>query len=128
VNYSNNTIICYQQNTAAVGSAKRKTTAPRKRSHVFHEIRKYQKSTDLLIRKAPFGRLVREIVGDLYPYNADLRWNSTAIECLQEASEAYLVNFLTECNLVALHAKRVTVMVRDINLVKQLRHTFHGGI
>lgn len=71
---------------------------------------------------------MREIVGDVYPHYTDLRWNTTAIECLQEASEAYLVNFLTECNLVALHAKRVTVMVRDINLVKQLRHSFHGDI
>ena len=71
---------------------------------------------------------MREIVGDLYPYNPDLRWNSVAIQCLQEASEAYLVNFLSECNLVAHHARRVTLMVRDINLVKHLRHSFHGGI
>jgi len=52
------------------------------------EIRRYQKSTDLLLRKLPFSRLVREIAQD---YKNDLRFQSTAIQALQEAAEAYLV-------------------------------------
>ena len=63
-----------------------------------------------------------------FPYNTDLRWQSSAIGCLQEACEAYLVNFLSECNLVAHHAKRVTIMVKDVHLVKELRQSHTGGI
>ena len=111
-----------------VGSAKRKANVPRRKDHVLKEIRKYQRSTELLLRKAPFARVVREIAIQKFPYNADLRWQSSAIECLQEASEAYLVNFLSECNLVARHAKRVTVMVKDFQLIKELRHRCTGDI
>ena len=117
-----------QKGPPLVGSAKRKPTAPRKRQRALQEIRKYQRSTELLIRKAPFARVVREIAVQLFPYNHDLRWQSSAIGCLQEASEAYLVNFLSECNLLALHAKRVTIMVKDFQLARELRHTYRGGI
>ena len=70
------------------------------------EIRKFQKSTDLLIRKLPFQRLVREIVQD---YKADIRFQSNAILALQEAAEAYLVGLFEDTNLCAIHAKRVTI-------------------
>jgi histone H3/H4 len=72
------------------------------------EIRKYQKSTDLLIRKAPFQRLVREVAQD---FKSDLRFQSTAVLALQEAAEAYLVGLFEDTNLCAIHAKRVTIMV-----------------
>ena len=81
------------------------------------EIRKYQKSTDLLIRKAPFQRLVREILQDY----GDLRAQSTAILALQEASEAYLVGLFEDTNLCAIHAKRVTIMPKDIKLARRIR-------
>ncbi len=68
------------------------------------EIRKYQKSTDLLLRKLPFQRLVREIAQD---FKTDLRFQSTAILALQEAAEAYLVSLFEDTNLCAIHAKRV---------------------
>ena len=68
------------------------------------EIRRYQKSTELLIRKLPFQRLVREIAQD---FKTDLRFQSSAIMALQEASEAYLVGLLEDTNLCAIHAKRV---------------------
>merc|ERR1712190_717152 len=55
------------------------------------EIRRYQKSTELLIRKLPFQRLVREIAQD---FKTDLRFQSAAIGALQEASEAYLLVYL----------------------------------
>ncbi|CAO2623466.1 Histone H3.3C [Lemmus lemmus] len=69
--------------------------------------RRYQKSTELLIRKLPFQRLVREI--------------SAAIGALQEASEAYLVGLFEDTNLCAIHAKRVTIMPKDIQLARRIR-------
>ena len=82
------------------------------------EIRKYQKSTDLLIRKLPFQRLVREIAQD---FKTDLRFQQTAIMALQEASEAYLVGLFEDTNLCAIHAKRVTIMPKDIQLARRIR-------
>ena len=82
------------------------------------EIRKYQKSTKLLIRKLPFQRLVREIAQD---FKTDLRFQSTAILALQEASEAYLVGLFEDTNLCAIHAKRVTIMPKDIQLARRIR-------
>ena len=82
------------------------------------EIRKFQKSTDLLIRKLPFQRLVREISQD---YKTDLRFQANAIAALQEASEAYLVGLFEDTNLCAIHAKRVTIMPKDIQLARRIR-------
>ncbi|KAJ8452531.1 hypothetical protein Cgig2_000120 [Carnegiea gigantea] len=67
------------------------------------EIRKYQKSTELLIRKLPFQRLVREIAQD---FKTDLRFQSSAVAALQEAAESYLVGLFEDTNLCAIHAKR----------------------
>ena len=80
--------------------------------------RKYQKSTELLIRKLPFQRLVREIAQD---FKTDLRFQSHAILALQEASEAYLVGLFEDTNLCAIHAKRVTIMPKDIQLARRIR-------
>jgi histone H3 len=82
------------------------------------EIRKYQKSTALLIRKLPFQRLVREIAQE---FKNDLRFQSTAILALQEATEMYLVGLFEDTNLCAIHAKRVTIMVKDIRLARRIR-------
>ena len=82
------------------------------------EIRRYQKSTELLIRKLPFQRLVREIAAE---YQNDLRFQATAIAALQEATEAYMVALFEDSNLAAIHAKRVTIMNKDIALAKRLR-------
>ncbi|XP_060722974.1 histone H3-like [Tachysurus vachellii] len=71
------------------------------------EIRRYQKSTELLIRKLPFQRLVREIAQD---FKTDLRFQSSAVMALQEASEAYLVGLFEDTNLCAIHAKRNSIM------------------
>ena len=79
------------------------------------EIRRYQKSTELLIRKLPFQRLVREIAQD---FKTDLRFQSSAVMALQEASEAYLVGLFEDTNLCAIHAKRVTIMPKDIQLAR----------
>ena len=82
------------------------------------EIRRYQKSTELLIRKLPFQRLVREIA---LSFHSDLRFQSAALGTLQEASEAYLVDLFGDINLCAIHAKRVTIMPRDFHLAKKIR-------
>ncbi|XP_067883301.1 histone H3-like [Heterodontus francisci] len=82
------------------------------------EIHRYQKSIQLLIRKLPFQRLVREIAQD---FKADLRLQSSAIMALQEASEAYLVGLFEDTNLCAIHAKRVTIMPKDIQLARRIR-------
>ena len=82
------------------------------------EIRKYQKSTELLIRKLPFQRLVREIAG---AFKSDLRFQSSAVLALKEASESYLVGLFEDTNLCAIHAKRVTIMPKDMQLAKRIR-------
>ena len=82
------------------------------------EIRKYQKTTELFIRKAAFGRLVREIAQD---FKTDLRFQTTAVIAMQEAAEAYLVGLFEDANLCTIHAKRVTIMPKDIQLARRIR-------
>ena len=82
------------------------------------EIRRYQKSTDLLIPKLPFQLLVREIA---HGFIADLRFQSSALLVLQEAAEAYLVGLFEDTNLCAIHAKRVTITPKDVQLARRIR-------
>ncbi|KAF8998528.1 hypothetical protein BDQ17DRAFT_1247537, partial [Cyathus striatus] len=82
------------------------------------EIRRYQKSTQLLIRKLPFQRVVREIAQG---YASNLRFMASAIEALQEASEAYLVSLFKDTNCAAIHAKRITIQPKDMYLARRLR-------
>jgi histone H3 len=72
----------------------------------------------MLIKKAPFRRLVRELtskVGRL------LRFQSVALEAIQEATEAYMVALLADTNLCAIHGRRVTIQPRDVQLALRLR-------
>ena len=80
------------------------------------EIRIYQKSTELLIRKLPFQRVVQEIALDFWPKDGGPRFTANAIKALQEAAEAYLVGLFEDTNLCAIHAKQVTIMPKDIQL------------
>jgi histone H3 len=82
------------------------------------EIKRYQKSSDLLLRKLPFQRLVRELASG---YRGDLKFQSSALSALQEASEAYLVGLFEDVQLCAIHAIRITVMERDILLAQRIR-------
>jgi len=82
------------------------------------QIRKLQKSTKVLMRKAPFQRLVRELASG---HKEGLRWQASAVAAVQEATEGYTVGLLSDSNLVALHAKRVTLQVKDIQLARRLR-------
>ena len=105
--------------TASQGGQKTKPHRYRPGTVVLREIRRYQKSMELLIRKLPFQRLVWEIAQNLT--KADIRFQSGAIMALQEASEAYLVGLLEDSNLCAVHAKRVTIMPKDIQLACCIR-------
>ncbi len=102
--------------TASVKGIKKRRYRPG--TVALREIRRYQKSTELLIRKLPFQRLVREIAQD---FKTDLRFQSAAVGALQEAAEAYLVGLFEDTNLCAIHAKRVTIMPRDIQLARRIR-------
>ena len=95
-------------------------------------IKHFQRSTDLLIRKLPFQRLVREVTQDIitdtgraswfYKEEGDnVRFQSSAIAALQEASENYLVGLFEDSNLCAIHARRVTVMPKDMHLALKIR-------
>ncbi len=88
------------------------------RTVALREIRKYQKSPRLLIRKAPFQRLVRKIAIN---FKSDLQMQSTAVLALQEASEAYLVRLFEDTNECAIHGKNVTIMPKDMRLVRHIR-------
>jgi len=91
------------------------------------EIRALQKSTDLLLAKLPFSRVVREVAYDMSAIEAgDLRWQSSALLALQEAAEAYLVHLFEDANLCAVHGKRVTLMQKDIQLARRIRGPWAG--
>ena len=105
------------------------TSAPLKRvkryrpgTVALREIRKYQKSTDLLIRKLAFQRLVREVAAG---WRVDLKFQSSALLALQEAAEAFLVGLFEDTNLCALHAKRATIMPKDMQLARRIRGEAH---
>ena len=107
---------------AAVAALKRARASKPHRfrpgTNALREIRRYQKSTAMLIPKLPFQRLVREIAQD---FRTDLRFQASALAALQEASEAYLVGLFEDTNLCAIHARRVTIMPKDIQLARRIR-------
>ncbi|CAJ0895672.1 5932_t:CDS:2 [Entrophospora sp. SA101] len=82
------------------------------------EIRQYQRTTNLLLRKLPFSRVPDSQVG--------FRWQSTAILALQEATEAFLIHLFEDANLCAIHAKRITLMQKDIQLARRIRGVWGG--
>ena len=90
---------------------------------MLHEIRRYQKSTDLLIRKAPYQRLVREIfqdkIRDCNGNKIDYRCQSTALLAMQEATEATLISMFEDVNLLAILAKHMTIQGKDVSLFMQ---------
>jgi len=82
------------------------------------EIKRYQKTVDMLLPRAPFQRLVRSITTEM---DHQLRFQSQALQALQEASEAYIVGLFEDTNLCAIHAKRVTVQKKDMDLARRIR-------
>ena len=102
---------------AAQPTATKKPHRYRPGTVALREIHRYQKSTELLIRRLPFQRLVREIGQD---YKGRLNFASGAILALQEAAEAYLISLFEDTNLCAIHTKRITIMPKDIQLARQI--------
>ncbi|KAH6869885.1 histone-fold-containing protein [Thelonectria olida] len=98
----------------------------RRGTRALMEIRRYQKSTDLLLLKMPFSRLVREISLACRPPGEGIHWQTQAIQAVQEATEAYLVHLFEDINLCALHAKRVTIMQKDMHLARRIRGIWGG--
>lgn len=114
----------HQLTTVSTSTPIRKTTAKRRKptgSKALQDIRRYQKSTEFLIQRLPFARLVREVLQEYLGPSRQLLWQSTAIQALQEASEAYLVHLFEDTNLCALHAKRVTIFQKDMQLARRIR-------
>ena len=105
------------------GPKEKKTEEKHKRRYrpgtlALQEIRKYQKSTELLIRKLPFMRLVQEIGQQ---FMSGIKFQGTVVNALQEASEAYLISLFENSNLCAIHAKWCTIMPKDIQLAHHIR-------
>jgi len=113
-----NPLMCRKHPRKAVGKV-RKPRRYRPGTVALRQIKKYQKSTELLIRKLPFQRLVKEVVQELFKTES-YRFQSTAVLALQEASEDYLVRMFEQVNLIAIHGKRVTIQCKDILLWKRL--------
>ena len=107
-----------KQPTVATGGLK-KPMRYKPGTVALREIRRYQKTSELLIRKLPFSRLVREVAQD---FKTDLRFQRNAIGALQEASENFLVALLEDTNLCAIHARRVTIYPKDMQLARKLRN------
>ena len=82
------------------------------------EIRRYQKGTELLLRKLPFQRLIREVAT---AHKEGLRFQSSAVAAIQEATESYIISLLSDTNLCAIHSRRVTIMPKDVHLARRLR-------
>lgn len=82
------------------------------------EIRKFQRSTDLLINKLPFTRLVKEIT---FSFHHSLQWQGIALEAIQHAAEDYIIGLMGDANLSAIHAKRITIMPKDLQLARRIR-------
>ncbi len=99
--------------------AKAKPRRYRPGERALREIRFYQRNTDLLIRKLPFARLVREV--QTYFFRKPYRWQAEAMSALQEAAESHLVGLFEDANLCTIHAKRVTIMPKDIQLARRIR-------
>ena len=115
----------YVARAAARKAGGKELRGPQKRKYrpgtvALHEIRKYQKSTELLIRKAPFEPLVQEIVQDEQHVGCQMRVSPAAVSALQEVAEAYLVLLFEDTNLCAIHVKHVTIMPKDIQLVRRI--------
>lgn len=82
------------------------------------EVKRYQKTVNMLLPRAPFQRLVKEITERM---DHKLRFQSQALQALQEATEAYIVGLFEDTNLCAIHAKRVTVQKKDMHLARRIR-------
>uniref|UniRef100_A0A914ZCW0 Histone H2A/H2B/H3 domain-containing protein n=1 Tax=Panagrolaimus superbus TaxID=310955 RepID=A0A914ZCW0_9BILA len=103
----------------------KKGVAAYRKDRVSQEIAKYQESRDLLLPRAPVLRLVREIMKEQSEIHGNLRIQRFALEAIRHAAEAFLVNMFEDVNMLAVHARRVTIMPKDIQLIKRLHMTMN---
>ena len=94
-------------------------------THALLEIAYYQKNWGLILSKAAFARLVREVVDDV---KTGMRWQSSAILVLQEGTEAYIVGLYGDVVLEAIHGRRVTIMPKDMHIVQRIRGDIKKGL
>ncbi len=112
-----------RKKTAPAEGGVKKTRRFRPGTVALREIKRYQRQTTLLLAKAPFQRFIRAICEGI---DAQLRFQSQALIALQEAAESYLTGLFEDSNLCAIHANRVTVMKKDIQLARRIRgERFH---
>lgn len=104
--------------SAGSGSGVKKARKWHPGTVALREVRRLQKGTGLLIQKAPFQRLVREVASQ---HKQDLRFQSSAVLAVQEATEAYVISVLADTNLCAIHTRRVTIQAKDLQLALRLR-------
>ncbi|OWK10501.1 CENPA [Cervus elaphus hippelaphus] len=97
----------------------------RRRYRILKEIRTLQKTTHLLLRKTPFCRLAREICVQ-FTRGVDFNWQAQALLALQEAAEAFLVHLFEDAYLLSLHAGRVTLFPKDVQLARRIRGIQEG--
>mmetsp|Transcript_3071 Transcript_3071/g.4702 ORF Transcript_3071/g.4702 Transcript_3071/m.4702 type:complete len:141 (-) Transcript_3071:1042-1464(-) len=121
--------------TQPLNSSYHKVSLPKPRKHRYkvgisalREIRHWQKQVCQLIRTRPFQRLVRSVTREISDklqsrpeQEGDYRWGAEALDAIQEAAEAYMVQIFEDANLCCIHAGRVTVMPKDIQLARRLR-------
>ncbi|CAG2121876.1 unnamed protein product, partial [Medioppia subpectinata] len=107
-----------RKRTGGENQIKQKKYRHRPGTIALKEIRRFQRTTELLIPRLPFQRLVREIAAE---FKDELLFQSAAISALHESAEAYLVGLFEDANLCAIHSRRVTVMPRDIQLSRRIR-------
>lgn len=107
-----------QPHVAAGAPARKAPHRYRPGTVALRQIRKYQKTAELLIRKRPFQRLCRELI---IGCNTELKVQAAALFALQEAAEAFLVSYFDDCQQLAIHAKRVTIMPKDMQLARRIR-------
>lgn len=91
----------------------------RKRTLILREIKKLRSTTNLLIAKAPFMRLVKETVKELFPYE-NYKMRTEAVGAIHEATEAFLVRLFEDAHLCTIHGRRTTLQPKDIQLVLKL--------
>ena len=101
-------------------SAERKKRRFRPGTRVLQEIRRLQNTTNTLVPRIHFSRIIRDVAMST-DGGRQFRWASEALEAIQTASEAYLVGLFEDANLCAIHAKRVTIMVKDLYLARRIR-------
>ena len=104
--------------SAPAAAGIKKATRYRPGTVALREIRRYQKTTNLLLRNTPFDRLVREVAQD---FKSDLNFACHAAHAMQESTEAYFTKLYEDANLCAIHSKRVTIFPKDMQLVRRIR-------